>query len=229
MGFCASSASGSGASKPPSSVPSIPRSGSHAPYSLRARPSVAMCWYRASRRAGGSTTPRAGSPMGNHCPSSSPLFRSRPSKAQLLALYDRGHDPLGGKTAQEKLETLKRTSYRDYLVRVCGCSEEVANCFQGRTLGFFGLGCDAVPAADARELGYPGFDGLGLPGRSAREPYIYHFPDGNASLARLLVRSLVPEVAPGQTMDDVVLARFDYDKLDRSGQGVRIRLESTCV
>ncbi|TMK00892.1 MAG: spermidine dehydrogenase [Alphaproteobacteria bacterium] len=154
---------------------------------------------------------------------------SSASKAQLLALYDRGHDPLGGKTAQEKLETLKRTSYRDYLVRVCGCSEEVANCFQGRTLGFFGLGCDAVPAADARELGYPGFDGLGLPGRSAREPYIYHFPDGNASLARLLVRSLVPEVAPGQTMDDVVLARFDYDKLDRSDQGVRIRLESTCV
>ena len=154
---------------------------------------------------------------------------SSASKAQLLALYDRGHDPLGGKTAQEKLETLKRTSYRDYLVRVCGCSEEVANCFQGRTLGFFGLGCDAVPAADARELGYPGFDGLGLPGRSVREPYIYHFPDGNASLARLLVRSLVPEVAPGETMDDVVLARFDYDKLDRSGQGVRIRLESTCV
>ncbi len=154
---------------------------------------------------------------------------SSASKAQLLALYDSGRDPLGGKTAQEKLEIMKRMSYRDYLVRVCGCSEEVANCFQGRTLGFFGLGCDAVPAADARELGYPGFDGLGLPGRSAREPYIYHFPDGNASLARLLVRSLVPEVAPGQTMDDVVLARFDYDKLDRSGQGVRIRLESTCV
>jgi spermidine dehydrogenase len=152
------------------------------------------------------------------------------SKAQLLALYDTMRDPLAGKTPQEKLEILKRTSYRDYLTRVCGCSEEVANCFQGRTLGFFGLGCDAVPAADARELGYPGFDGLGLPGRaSPREPYIYHFPDGNASLARLLVRSLVPEVAPGHTMDDVVLARFDYDKLDRDGQGVRIRLDSTCV
>jgi|GraSoi2013_115cm_1033766.scaffolds.fasta_scaffold04013_3 spermidine dehydrogenase len=152
------------------------------------------------------------------------------SKAQLLALYDTMRDPLAGKTPQEKLEILKRTSYRDYLTRVCGCSEEVANCFQGRTLGFFGLGCDAVPAADARELGYPGFDGLGLPGRaSPREPYIYHFPDGNASLARLLVRSLVSEVAPGHTMDDVVLARFDYDKLDRDGQGVRIRLDSTCV
>src|SRR5438132_4201446 len=121
------------------------------------------------------------------------------SKAQLIALYDGTRDPLVGKTVADKLAILKRTSYRDYLVRVCGCSEEVANCFQGRTLGFFGLGCDAVPAADARELGYPGFDGLGLPGRSVREPYIYHFPDGNASLARLLVRSLVPEVAPGET------------------------------
>jgi spermidine dehydrogenase len=155
---------------------------------------------------------------------------SSASKAQLLALYDDARDPLAGKTAEEKLEILKRTSYRDYLTGPCGCSEEVANCFQGRTLGFFGLGCDAVPAADARELGYPGFDGLRLPAQApTREPYIYHFPDGNASLARLLVRSLVPDVAQGHTMDDVVLAAFDYGKLDRDGQGVRIRLDSTCV
>ena len=46
------------------------------------------------------------------------------------------------------------------------------------------------------------------------EPYIYHFPDGNASLARLLVRALIPGVAPGNTMDDVVLAPFDYARLD---------------
>ncbi len=155
---------------------------------------------------------------------------SSASKAQLLALYDDARDPLAGKTAEEKLEILKRTSYRDYLTGPCGCSEEVANCFQGRTLGFFGLGCDAVPAADARELGYPGFDGLRLSTQApTREPYIYHFPDGNASLARLLVRSLVPDVAQGHTMDDVVLAAFDYGKLDRDGQGVRIRLDSTCV
>src|SRR5262249_60162689 len=63
------------------------------------------------------------------------------SKAQLLALYDDARDPLAGKTAEEKLEILKRTSYRDYLTGPCGCSEEVANCFQGRTLGLFWLGC----------------------------------------------------------------------------------------
>jgi spermidine dehydrogenase len=155
---------------------------------------------------------------------------SESSKAQLLALYQGERDPLAGKTAEEKAAVLKRTSYRDYLIRICGCSDEVANCFQGRTLGFFGLGCDAVPAADARGFGYPGFEGLGLPREaSANEPYIYHFPDGNASLARLLVRSLIPEAAPGHTMEDVVLAPFDYGKLDRASQSVRVRLDSTCI
>ena len=154
------------------------------------------------------------------------------SKAQLLALYDSGRDPLAGKSIDEKRRILKTTSYRDYLTRICGLSEEAANCFQGRTLGFFGLGVDAVAAADARDLGYPGFAGLGLPNdRSPEwsEPYIYHFPDGNASLARLLVRALTPPAAPGTTMDDVVLAPFDYGKLDVEGANVRIRLDSTCV
>ncbi|HXW26720.1 MAG TPA: FAD/NAD(P)-binding protein [Xanthobacteraceae bacterium] len=154
------------------------------------------------------------------------------SKAQLLTLYDASRDPLAGSSAAEKRFLLKTTSYRDYLTKVCGCSEEVANCFQGRTLGFFGLGCDAVPAADVEEFGYPGFAGLGLRAEGHpewSEPYIYHFPDGNASLARLLVRALVPDAAPGHTMDDIVPAPFDYASLDRAGENVRVRLDSTCV
>ncbi|MBV8753909.1 MAG: NAD(P)/FAD-dependent oxidoreductase [Hyphomicrobiales bacterium] len=154
------------------------------------------------------------------------------SKAQLLALYDAGRDALRGKSPAEKKAFLKKTSYRDYLMKTCGCSEEVANCFQGRPLGFFGLGCDAVPAADLAEFGYPGFAGLGLTAEHAaerREPYIYHFPDGNAAIARLLVRALIPNAAPGHTMDDVVLAPFDYANLDRIEQNVRVRLNSTCV
>ena len=151
---------------------------------------------------------------------------------QFVALYDGSRDWLAGRSIDEKLKVLKITSYRDYLIRHCGCGDEVANCFQGRTLDFFGLGCDAVAAADVRDFGYPGFDGLGLPviaNPERSEPYIYHFPDGNASLARLLVRSLLPEVAPGNTMDDIVLAPFDYDALDRIGQNTRIRLNATCV
>jgi spermidine dehydrogenase len=154
------------------------------------------------------------------------------SKQQLLSLYDAARDPLAGKSTQEKTKILKTTSYRDYLVKICGCSDEVANCFQGRPLGFFGLGCDAVSALDLRSFGYPGFAGLKLPADDHpewSEPYIYHFPDGNASLARLLVRALVPGVASGSTMDDVVLAGFDYGALDRAGNNVRIRLQSTVI
>jgi spermidine dehydrogenase len=154
------------------------------------------------------------------------------SKAQLIALYEGTSDPLAGKSVEEKADILKKTSYRDYLTKICGVSAEVADCFQGRTLDFAAVGIDAVSASDAREQGYPGFDGLGLPDMGnpeLDEPYIYHFPDGNASLARLLVRALVPAAAPGAGMDDIVLAPFDYGKLDIEGALVRIRLESTCV
>jgi spermidine dehydrogenase len=174
------------------------------------------------------------------------------SKTQLRALYDAKRDPLAGKSLDEKRQILKQTSYRDYLIKTWGCSEEVANCFQGRPLGFFGLGIDAVAAADLRDFGYPGFAGLGFSNEEPaewREPYIYHFPDGNASLARLLVRALIPDIAPDETddkrngkggdrstgktggapMDAIVLAGFDYDRLDRDANDVRIRLDSTVI
>jgi spermidine dehydrogenase len=156
---------------------------------------------------------------------------SETSRSQLVALYDDKRDPLPNRTIEEKQQILKSTSYRDYLIKICGLSDEAANCFQGRTLGFFGVGCDAVAAADVRDFGYPGFQGLGLPddrNPAWDEPYIYHFPDGNAALARLLVRALVPGVAPGDTMDDIVEAPFDYGRLDTDGN-IRVRLDATCV
>lgn len=55
------------------------------------------------------------------------------------------------------------------------------------------------------------------------------FPDGNASIARLLVRALVPEAAPGANAGNIAMAQFDYSKLDRPGQPVRLRLNSTVV
>jgi spermidine dehydrogenase len=61
------------------------------------------------------------------------------------------------------------------------------------------------------------------------ENYYFHFPDGNASVARLLVRRLVPGAIPGSTMDDVVTARADYVKLDASSSAVRVRLSSSVM
>jgi len=82
--------------------------------------------------------------------------------------------------------------------------------------------------------GAPGFRGLGigeLPsvGHERNEPYIFHFPDGNAGVARALVRQLLPDAVPGSSMEDLVTARVDYDRLDRSDSNTRIRLNSTAV
>jgi len=79
-------------------------------------------------------------------------------------------------------------------------------------------------------VGLPGLNATALPSNVLfEEPYIDHFPDGNASVARLLVRKLIPAVAPGSTMDDVVNARFDYDRLDLPDSNVRMRLSSTAI
>lgn len=150
----------------------------------------------------------------------------------MLSLYDRKRDPLRGKSRDEKEDILEKTSYRDYLIKVCGLSETAANCFHGRSLDFMALASDMIPAEEARDMGLPGFDGLGLPQEASAErdePYIHHFPDGNASLARLLVRALIPGTAPGKTMDDIVLAPFRYDRLDLRENRIRIRLQSTCI
>jgi spermidine dehydrogenase len=96
------------------------------------------------------------------------------------------------------------------------------------------IGFDAVSTAVAAWNGWPGTAGLGLDDHNwgngpTGEPVFCQYPDGNATIARLLVRSLVPGVAPGSTQDDVVAARFDYGKLDTDESRVRIRLNSTAV
>jgi spermidine dehydrogenase len=60
--------------------------------------------------------------------------------------------------------------------------------------------------------------------------YFFHFPDGNASIARLLVSRLVPGVFSGaQTQDTVVTARANYDALDVAANPTRVRLKSTVI
>ncbi len=61
------------------------------------------------------------------------------------------------------------------------------------------------------------------------EAYVYHFPDGNATLARLLVQKLIPRVASFAGPEQCLTARFDYGQLDQADQPVRIRLSSTAV
>jgi spermidine dehydrogenase len=160
---------------------------------------------------------------------------SEDARARLIEFFKHPKDYLAGKSRAQKIAYLKKTSYRDYLRKDAGLGDEAVKFFDGSTFGLMAMGPDILPALDAMTSQYTGFAGLGLsdlhdPEVAAfAEPYIYHFPDGNASIARLLVRSLIPTVAPGHTMDDVVLADFDYTTLDVEGAPIRLRLNSTAV
>lgn len=162
-----------------------------------------------------------------------------PEKVQgeIARLYDEKKDYLAGLSQEEKHARLSKMSYADFLTEVCKADPAVLPFFQTYTHDLFAVGIDAVSAIacyrnpdDYLACHYAGFDGLNLGGdQEKEEPYIFHFPDGNASIARLLVRSLIPQAIPGLTMEDVVTARADYSKLDQASSGIRIRLNSTAV
>jgi spermidine dehydrogenase len=162
-------------------------------------------------------------------------------QADIVRLYTAKVDYLPQLNLEQKKIYLAKTSYKDFLLHDAKIEPDVIPFFQKSTYGLYGVGIDAVPAGDLAKLGgHPGFAGMDLSGpygpgmgleitRQDSEPYIYHFPDGNASIARMLVRALIPGSAPGSTMEDIVLAKMDYAKLDDSGSPVRVRLNSTVV
>ena len=156
------------------------------------------------------------------------------TRKQLLELYTQRKDFWPRESLEQKMHHLSSISYRDYLTRYRKLSALGASVFQMRPHDFFAVGIDLLPAFEAASTGYPGFQGVGLPthphdSAKLESPYIHHFPDGNASIARLLVRKLMPQVAPGSTMEDIVLAPFDYSRLDTSEALTRLRLNSTVV
>jgi spermidine dehydrogenase len=157
-------------------------------------------------------------------------------KKDIARIYTAKPDYLEGLSKEEKLAKLAKTSYADYLTRTCKLAPEALPFFQTFPHDLFCVGIEAVSALacfyagdDYGSFSYPGFDGLGIGEEEKEEPYIFHFPDGNASVARLLVRALIPGTIPGQSMEDVVTAKADYSRLDDSGSAVRVRLNSTVV
>jgi spermidine dehydrogenase len=129
-----------------------------------------------------------------------------------------------------KAEYLYFISYRDFLIKHLDVHEPEVFAVLQDLAADSGVGIEATSAIGAMYYaGLPGWNATGLPHWEGIEPYIHHFPDGNASVARLMVRKMIPAVAPGKTMDDLVTARVDYSKLDEEKSPVRLRLNSTAV
>jgi spermidine dehydrogenase len=169
---------------------------------------------------------------------------SSEAQRDIVRLQTANIDYMPGLTELQKKQRLAKMSYKEFLLKVVKVHPDVITFYQTSTWGLYGVGIDAVSALDLWAEGYMGFQGLGLrrvkePGFLLsftaqgdvvkKKPYYFHFPDGNASVARLLTRSLIPASAPGNTAEDIVTAKFDYSRLDEDGAPVRIRLNSPVV
>ncbi len=146
-------------------------------------------------------------------------------------------DLLNDLSISETMDYVAVTSYEEFLVSRAGLTKETVTLFEPFHKIFMGVANDSTNVQNALLLGYPGANSVGYVGKLANKALNYAkdgmvfplFPDGNASIARLMVRKMIPAVAPGNTMEDIVDARFDYSQLDSSESPVRIRLSSTAV
>jgi spermidine dehydrogenase len=153
-------------------------------------------------------------------------------------------DYLAGRSVEEKKAFLAKTSLEDYYLKTVGVDPKVMWFFRTFGYGSFCVGADATPALFGWVQDMPGFSGLGLGalpdglfaelpgghhGRQKESGVAVHFPDGNATLTRLLVAKLVPGATPGRSQEDMGTAVIDYGALDRPNQPTRIRLNSVVV
>jgi len=164
------------------------------------------------------------------------------AKKDIARVEEQHIDYFPGLNSAQKKERLSTLSYRDYLLNIVRADPDAVKFYQQRTHGEFCVGIDAVSALECWGLGLPGFQGLRLAqGAIPRmgpttSGYVdtggsvdVHLPDGGATVARALVRQLIPDALPGHTVDDLITARADYAKLDKPENDTQIRLNSTVV
>jgi len=159
-----------------------------------------------------------------------PLSAADREAFRALIHYD--GDPLPSLSVRAKRERLRSMSYLDYLEELLDVPRDVRVILRDITKGYWGFGWDALSALEGWRLGMPGTAGLGIGGENGDddgEPYIFHFPDGNAAIARALVRQLIPEAIGGRSMESLVLADVDYSLLDVVGAPTRLRLNTTAL
>jgi len=159
---------------------------------------------------------------------------SQDDKNTMTQLFVEQIDWLEGHSIKEKLTILKQFSLQHLLKKYVGISDAALALFLEDNKTLLGNAWDCWSGHEALLLYHPATMGLGinpenLAGGYSDEPYIYHFPDGNASISRLLVKRLIPTIAPKLNMESVVTAQFDYKQLDQIANATRIRLNSTVV
>ena len=153
------------------------------------------------------------------------------ARKDLVRLHGKNPDYMLGMSAEEKRAKLARMSYQEFLLDIAKMSPDALPVFLGNG-GRNNKRVDTMPALEAAQHGAIGFNGMGLrlEENFNEGSFLFHFPDGNASIARLLVSRLIPAAFPEkQSMSTIVNAPIDYSGLDQADLPVRIRLSSTVV
>jgi spermidine dehydrogenase len=158
-------------------------------------------------------------------------------EAGLIALIGAQTDFLEGIPDEEREQFLHETAYATFLSERVGMSESGIKITEPWIKALFGVSAKSVSIYEALKAGAPGATSVtpAAPDNAETEevdPDLYSyplFPDGNASVARLLVSHLIPSAVSGDAAKSIVTRVVDYGRLDREGASVRLRLNSTAV
>ncbi|GBQ66384.1 hypothetical protein AA103196_1379 [Ameyamaea chiangmaiensis NBRC 103196] len=151
------------------------------------------------------------------------------ARRALVKLHARDANPLPDMTPEARRALLERISYETFLRQYARLPDQAVAFFAGAAYRN-NMRLDTCPAFSALRYGAPGFAGMAVAQDPIVESETFHFPDGNASIARLLAGRLVPGLfGTPQTMESIVTARADYGTLDRASSPVRIRLGQMVV
>jgi spermidine dehydrogenase len=158
---------------------------------------------------------------------------------KLIALFGGDRDFLDDLSLSQKLDYVSTVSYSRFLADRVGLDKETLPLLDSILRvgnGFTGWNHAVIEALTG---GAPGLQGMGWLAGTVHSLAIgavssvlqsRYFPDGNASVARLLVHKLIPAVAPDMSgFEDIATSGFNYDALDRRDNVTQLRLNSTVV
>jgi spermidine dehydrogenase len=152
-------------------------------------------------------------------------------RADLIRVHEATKDYLPDLDPEQKARALKKMSYERYLLDKVGLLPDSLPFFAGAGWSFRNnMQMDTCPAYVAWRGGAAGFGGMEIKTEPVFAADEFHFPDGNASIARLLVSRLVPAaIAGAPNQESIIASRVAYPRLDLPENPVRIRLESMVI
>ncbi|WP_019531375.1 NAD(P)-binding protein [Dasania marina] len=155
------------------------------------------------------------------------------AKEQLIKLENFA----GGKKRDDWETWLDSMTYKDFLKNEVGITHPHVFNYLNPMMAAHGpgLGTDVISAFGALSFGMPGVKDVPR-ANGHSNPFddfdlnLVSFPGGNAAIARHFVKKMIPESITGKyNLNDIVYGDINWDTLDKKGQDLRIRVNSTVV